>query len=272
LRELGASIAGPVLAFSVLLSRLLLPPEADRGFITPLLFASVVLGAVFGGRRAALATAALAAIGLWLGSSEGFGLGTALSIAVAFAIGVVTGELRDRADRAERDTEVANARLRRLALRDALTGLLDRRGFDYALGVELARETRRGGHFALLVIELVRLDTVNERLGRSIGDTLLQVFADALEQRIRQSDIAARVGGDDFAVILPDTDARGAEIVASGIITSFRTNVAGIIPDDVGVSATFGIARFPEDGRASDQLLTAAAGRAAAVDSPADPL
>ena len=155
-------------------------------------------------------------------------------------------------------------------MRDALTGLLDRRGFDYALGVELARETRRGGHFALLFIELVRLDIVNERLGRSIGDTLLQVFADAMEQRIRQSDIAARVAGDDFAVILPDTDAQGAESLAASIITSFRTNVAGIIPDELGVSAAFGVARFPEDGHASDQLLAAAAGRVANID-PAAP-
>jgi len=182
-----------------------------------------------------------------------------VAIVAATAIGLATGELRDRAERAERGIDVANQRLRRLALRDTLTGLLDRRGFDFALRIELAREARRGGQFGVLLFELDGLKIANERFGRSVGDTLLQVFGDSLETRIRQSDIAARVGGDEFAVILPDADARGAAVVGDQIMKAFATNVRGILPRDLEMSGRFGVARFPEDGREPDALLSAAA-------------
>jgi diguanylate cyclase (GGDEF)-like protein len=257
-REIAMSLAGPLVAFGVTLGRILFAPGLDQAFVVPILFAAVVVGAAFGGRWSALATAAIAAVGLVLSSSAGLAVATAIAIAVALAIALVTGELRDRAERAERGVEVANERLRRLAFRDALTGLLDWRGFEFALRVELARESRRGGHFALVLLELGGVRNTNERFGRSVGDTLLQVFGDSVEQRIRQSDIAARVGGDEFAIILPDTDVEGARIVARQIMRAFADNVRGIFPKDLGVGGSLGIARFPDDGSEPDALLGAA--------------
>ena len=258
MRELGASFAGPLLAFGVILVRLALPLGADRGVLVPVLFGAVVVGAVFGGRWSALGTASLAAVGLVLTADQVGPLATLASVAIAFAIAVVAGELRDRADRAERQVEVANARLKRLALRDGLTGLLDRRGWDFALRVELARATRRRGRFAILVVELAGLKEVNKQFGAAVGDTVLQVFADSIDQRIRESDIAARLGDDAFAVILPDTDARGADLVARDVMARFLEEVQGIFPQDLAVSGTAGVARFPEDGRGSDELLAVA--------------
>jgi diguanylate cyclase (GGDEF)-like protein len=258
-RELGASFAGPLLVFGLLVGRLLLPAGTDRGVLAPSLFGAVVVGAVFGGRWSALGTAGLAALGLALAWDEFGALATAANIAIAFAIALTTGELRDRAERGARQVEIANTRLKRLALRDALTGLLDRRGFEFALRVELARETRRRGRFALLVLGLTGLKAANDRFGRSVGDTALQVFADAIDQRVRDSDIAARLGDDEFAVILPDTDDRGADLVARDVIARFLAEVRGIFPEDLAVSGRFGIARFPEDGRGPDELLAAAA-------------
>jgi len=259
LREGGGKLAGPAVAFAVALARILLGKAMEQSYVVPILFAAVVAGAALGGRWSALATVAIAAVGLALTATPDLVAPTIVAIAAATAIALATGELRDRAERSERGIDVANQRLRRLALRDTLTGLLDRRGFDFALRIELAREARRGGQFGILLFELDGLNTANERFGRSVGDTLLQVFGDSLETRIRQSDIAARVGGDEFAVILPDADARGAAIVGDQIMKAFAQNVQGILPRDLEMSGRFGVARFPEDGSEPDALLSAAA-------------
>jgi len=256
-RSITASFAGPVLAFGIMLGRRLVP-DPDGTLVVSMLFAAVTAGAVIGGRWSALATASLGALGLVLAATDAATIGTVVSVGIMFGIAIVAGELRDRVERAERGVDSANARLKRLALRDALTGLLDRRGFEVALSAELARATRRNGRCSLVVLELTGLRLANERLGRSIGDTLLQVFADAVERRIRQSDIAARVGDDEFGVILPDTDGAGAELVARQIIASFLVDIGGIVPADLALGSSFGIAQFPADARKSDDLLTIA--------------
>ena len=255
--EIVQRLAGPIIAFVVTLARIVLGPALNQDFLVPLVLAAVVAGATFGGRWSALATVAIAAVGLALALTGETIESTAVAILAAVAIALTTGELRDRAERSERELDVANQRLRRLALRDTLTGLLDRRGFELALGIEIAREGRRGGRFAVALLEATV--TANARFGRSVQDTILQVFGDSIEQRIRQSDIAARVGDREFAVILPDADERGAEVVARAILGALDSNLRGILPSDLAVGATFGIARFPEDGRGADVLLGAAA-------------
>src|SRR5436190_7323340 len=190
--EVARRLAGPVIAFVITLARIVLGPVVEEDLLVPILLAAVVAGATFGGRWSALATVAIAALGLALGLTGDKIESIALAILAAIAIALATGELRERAERAERGLDVANQRLRRLALRDTLTGLLDRRGFELALGIEIAREDRRGGHFAVALLEATM--TAGDRFGRSIQDTILQVFGDSIEQRIRQSDIAARVG------------------------------------------------------------------------------
>ena len=268
-RSVTASFAGPVLAFGIMLGRRLVP-DPDGTLVVSLLFAAVTAGAVLGGRWSALAPASLGALGLVLAATDAATIGTGVSVGIMFGIAIVAGELRNRVERAERGVDSANARLKRLALRDALTGLLDRRGFEVALSAELARATRRNGRCSLVVLELTGLRLANERLGRSIGDTLLQVFADAVERRIRQSDIAARVGDDEFGVILPDTDGAGAELVARQIIASFLVDIGGIVPADLALGSSFGIAQFPADARKSDDLLTIA-GRQAGEHSAEGP-
>jgi diguanylate cyclase (GGDEF)-like protein len=257
-RDLAASAAGPLLAFTVTLARLGSGQDMSTSVFTALLFAAVVVGAGFGGRWSALATAALAGLGLILSSSETDRAATALTIAALVAIALVTGELRDRAERAERAVDVANQRLRRVALRDALTGLLDRRGFEYAMGVEIARETRRSGTFALLLLELSGVKAAGDRFGRSVGDTLIQVLADAIEQRIRQSDIPSRLSDYQFAVILPDTGTAGAEVIAGQILARFLDDLHGIVPGNLVARGAFAVAIFPADGGDLDALLTSA--------------
>ncbi len=260
-RDVAAPAAGPLLAFVVILLRLASGREVPDGVITPLLFGAVVIGAALSGRWPALATAALATFGLVLGSSGADPTMTAVAVGALVAIALVTGELRDRVERAERAVEVANQRLQRVALRDALTGLLDRRGFEFAMGVEVARETRRSGTFALLLLDLRGVKTANERFGQAVGDTLIQVLADAIEQRIRQSDIPARVADHRFTVILPDTNTGGAEVIAGQILASFHDELRGVAPSGLVARTSFAISLFPADGRNVDELLTGATRR-----------
>jgi diguanylate cyclase (GGDEF)-like protein len=260
-RDLAAPAAGPLLAFVVTLMRVAGDRELSDSVVTPLLFLAVVMAAALSGRWPALATAALAAFGLVLGSDENDPPRTALAIGALLATALGTGELRDRADRADRAVEVANQRLQRVALRDALTGLLDRRGFEFAMGVEIARETRRNGTFALLLLDLSGVRVANERFGQSVGDTLIQVLADAIEQRIRQSDIPARVADHQFAVILPDTNTSGTEVIARSILSSFQEELRAVAPSGLVARGSFAISLFPGDGRDVNGLLTGATRR-----------
>lgn len=228
---------------------------------TPLLFAAVILGAAFAGKWSALATTAIASFGLLLGTRDGDIGTTLITVAALVAAALVTGELRDRAERSERSAEIANARLKRVSLRDSLTGLLDRRGFELAIGIEIVRATRRKGTLAVLLVHLDGMSAAGERFGHSVADTLVQVLADAVERRIRQSDVSARIADDEIAVILPDTDAKGAEIIAGHVIARFREDLRGAVPSSLAAQADYGVAMYPADGRGVDELL-ASAGRA----------
>ena len=259
-RDVALSMLGPACAFVVTLARLTSRQELVVQALTPLLFAAVLVGAAYAGRWAALATVAIAAFGLGLGTDDPDRAFTVVAIGALVAVALVTGELRDRAERAERAADVANARFKRVQLRDPLTGMLDRRGFELAVAIEIAREARSGGRLALLIVRLAEMNATNLRFGRSIGDTLVQVLADAVERRIRQSDISARVAEDQIAVILPDTDRAGAQVMASHVLARFQQDLRGMVPADLVVHADSGVAIFPDDGRGMDELMTKAEG------------
>lgn len=257
-RDIALSALGPLAAFLITLIRLTTGQALVIAAATPLLFAAVVLGAAFAGRWSALSTAAIAAFGLILGAAEDDRGATVIAIAALVAAALVTGELRDRAERAERSAEIANARLRRVSLRDPLTGILDRRGFELAIGVEIARVARRGGSLAVLLVKLDNMRATNERFGHSVVDTLVQILTDAVERRIRQSDVSARVSDDEIAVILPDTDAQGADVIARHVVLRFLEDLRGNVPAALSARATYGIAVYPADGRGMDELLASA--------------
>ncbi len=268
-RDVVVSALGPLCAFLITFTRLANGQDIRVDAATPLLFVAVLAGAVFAGRWSALSTVAIASFGLLIGMEETERGTTILAIVALVSTALVTGELRDRAERAERSAEVAAARLKRVSLRDPLTGMLDRRGFELAIRIEIAREARRGGALALLVIKLTDLATTNQRFGHSVGDTVIQVLADAVERRIRQSDVSARVADDEIAVVLPDTDAAGTEVIAKQVLARFHQDLLGIAPAGLIADAVYGIAAFPSDGRGMDDLLTSAERAARAVSGSA---
>ncbi len=116
--------------------------------------------------------------------------------------------------------------IREIADRDALTGLFSRRRFQEELEREVSRARRHGRPGALLVLDLDGFREVNDSLGHAAGDELLTRVGEALRSILRDSDVLARIGGDEFALILPDTDEAAARVVAEKLIDAVRARAS----------------------------------------------
>lgn len=146
------------------------------------------------------------------------------------------------------------AELRELAASDPLTGVGNYRRLHERLEYELVRHRREGGALALLLIDLDHFKQVNERRGHAAGDDVLRRVATTLREAVRSQDTVARQGGDEFAVLAPETDAEGATMLAARIRDRLsRVQFAG---DTIG--ATVGWSVYPADGRTAAELLARA--------------
>ncbi|BAL95277.1 diguanylate cyclase [Rubrivivax gelatinosus IL144] len=113
-------------------------------------------------------------------------------------------QLEQTVDDRTRQLSAANAELARLASQDALTGLANRRAFEQRAADEEARARRTGRGIGLLMLDVDLFKSVNDRFGHSVGDRVLQEISRLLEASIRETDLAARLGGEEFAVLLPE--------------------------------------------------------------------
>ena len=113
-------------------------------------------------------------------------------------------------------------RLEHLIDHDFLTGLFNRRRFEQELDHEIARQRRSAPRAAVLMLDLDGFKAVNDRLGHAMGDELLRGLAADLHARTRETDVLARLSGDEFAMLMPDTDREEAETVAADVIALVR--------------------------------------------------
>ena len=154
-------------------------------------------------------------------------------------------------------TAIKNARLHRVieqhALTDELTGLANRRHFTATLNAELGRAERFDTPLALLLCDLDGLKSVNDRFGHPAGDKVLRAFARALQRSVRRIDLAARIGGDEFAVLLPQTDTEGAAQVAERMRAELRLEQG--LPERV--TASYGVSHYPQAHSAEELLIAA---------------
>jgi diguanylate cyclase (GGDEF)-like protein len=159
------------------------------------------------------------------------------------------GEQAGRAIQNARSHHVAEQH----ALTDELTGLANRRHFIATLNAEIARAERLDSRLAVVVTDLDNFKRINDRHGHPAGDEALRAFASALKRGVRKIDLPARIGGDEFAVLLPGTGSEGARKLAERLQGLLRGERG--LPE--GFTASFGIAHFPQASSADELLLDA---------------
>ena len=161
----------------------------------------------------------------------------------------VTGILIDISRRKDLERE-----LKRLATTDELTGLLNRRRGVEILRREIDRSRRSGATFSLVLLDLDHFKKVNDRFGHDTGDRVLMDVAELLRSRLRRTDIAARWGGEEFALVLPETDREGGRAFANELLSrmaKIRT------PDGRGITASFGVVDYRQDESPSELVKRA---------------
>jgi len=140
------------------------------------------------------------------------------------------------------------------AVTDPLTGLYNRRLFSETFEKELNRGRRYGSPLGLVVLDLHRFKEVNDKHGHPRGDEVLRTAAATLKKALRTSDSAFRIGGDEFALLLPQTDAEQALALSRRVETVFA-ELLQPLHLSVGVSMDHGVATYPQDGEQADQLI-----------------
>lgn len=164
-----------------------------------------------------------------------------------------------------RDASIAldNARLyeetRRLANTDSLSGLYNRRYFEEQLRKELDRSERYRRSFSLMILDINHFKQINDTHGHLAGDRALKIVAENLTKSIRAADVAARIGGDEFAVLLPETDQAGASQMAQRLkrqcaVKGFNTENGTSLPLEVSI----GTATYPLDAVNIEDLIKSA--------------
>jgi diguanylate cyclase (GGDEF)-like protein len=146
-------------------------------------------------------------------------------------------------------------RLRKLVVRDDLTSLYNLRFFERTLATEHARATRFGRQYSLIFIDLDQLRDINNRYGHLAGSHALKRLGEYLGEKTRHIDVAARLGGDEFVVISPETSKAAARIVAERIRQDIETIHVHEQGGVIKLTASLGVASFPEDGDLPEQIL-----------------
>lgn len=141
------------------------------------------------------------------------------------------------------DVKMLAADLFDQALRDSLTGLYNRRYFDESLRNQIEAARRYGRELSLLLFDLDRFKEINDTCGHPAGDAVLQQFAVFLQNSVRKADIVCRIGGDEFAAILPETSLSNAWDLQERF---FQTSLSA------GIQASAGIAALPSDDLYAD--------------------
>lgn len=152
-----------------------------------------------------------------------------------------------------------NARLFTLAITDELTQLFTSRHLQNRVEDEISRYKRHGQKFGLLMLDLDHFKAINDRWGHLAGDEVLRQVAQTLLRNVRAVDSAYRYGGEEFAILLPETDPAGVRVVAERVRQGVENLQISLAEGNaVGATASIGIAICPENGVSPQELLAAA--------------
>jgi diguanylate cyclase (GGDEF)-like protein len=147
---------------------------------------------------------------------------TAAVVMISVLLGHMVYHLERKRFFRRRTLRSQRQKIKRLARRDALTGLLNRKTFFSNLNTEYERSVRANSNLSLMMIDIDNFKVVNDTYGHMVGDTVLERFGEILSSKTRKNDIAGRYGGEELAVILPETTAEKATVMADRLLSSFE--------------------------------------------------
>jgi diguanylate cyclase (GGDEF)-like protein len=153
------------------------------------------------------------------------------------------------------DRKLMEFELARLASTDALTGLPNRRYFLDVANREVERMRRFSVSASVIMIDLDHFKDVNDTYGHATGDEVLRSSSRALQQRLREIDVLARLGGEEFVVVLPETDAQGAASAAEKLRCSLTNATVDSGDNEIKMTASFGVAQVRSDDKSVDDVL-----------------
>jgi len=182
---------------------------------------------------------------------------TAMQVGGRLALIGVVMDVTDRR-RAEREMQALQHKLREQSTHDALTGLYNRLYLEETLSRETISANRRGETVSVVMGDLDHFKAVNDQFGHPAGDEVLRVFSDLIKQHVRASDICCRYGGEEFLLVLPQTPKHLAVERAEWLCAALAAAPITYGPFAIAVTASFGVATFPWDGRTGDELIAAA--------------
>jgi diguanylate cyclase (GGDEF)-like protein len=156
------------------------------------------------------------------------------------------------------EIESLQGELVRSARYDSLTGLYNRGTFLAEFEREVSRSARGGPAFSLAIFDLDQFKQINDRYGHPVGDRVLKAFADALRASIRKHDVVGRYGGEEFALLMPQTGKETAVRVAERVRRELEARGVSVDGKRIEVTVSAGIASHGVDGQDWDALLTAA--------------
>ncbi len=251
-RLLRPSLFAPIVAFGTLLISVAVYLTHAAGSVCALLYVwSAFDAAYFLSRREAVGQ--LAFIGIGYGTALALAPGNTkasswlLLMGTVVAAAALVGLLRARMGRlVERLSDASRT--------DPLTGLLNRRGFEELMEVELARARRTGRPLSLMIADLDHFKRLNDRGGHAAGDAALQRFAAVARSCSRRVDVLGRLGGEEFALLLPDADAKRAFLVAERLRRGFADATSG----GAGTTVSVGIASMSATDPDREALMAAA--------------
>jgi diguanylate cyclase (GGDEF)-like protein len=142
-----------------------------------------------------------------------------------------------------------------LAITDALTDVYTRRYFMERFEEEMSRAAARKTKVSFLMIDVDHFKKVNDQYGHLTGDEVLKHMGIILKEAVRAIDIAGRFGGEEFCVVLPETDTAGALLVAERIRKSAAARIIKAYDATLRITVSIGIASFPEDGKLPEELI-----------------
>ena len=195
---------------------------------------------------------------------NGFNLGASDSIKLSTDQYELSARLQGHLKRWQRllDLRQSKEQLQKMALTDALTGLGNRATFDLSIKQAAARTQRSGTPFSLLMIDLDHFKQFNDCYGHQAGDEVLRQVARAIESSARDSDICCRYGGEEFALILPDTDADNAQVLADRIHNQVARASRSLRLSRLPITVSIGISSATRQGSIHPKHLVEEADRA----------